>query len=114
MKAYFRIIGFLLLIDWCVGLFVLIMYLTANNSSLDNNSRTMLMVLFVTIFIVGPALGLLFISHARLKRNVELADEEFKETIKTVKDLNSKLIQRQSILQYELDELKRKLEAKNE
>lgn len=113
MKLYFRIIGLLLLIDWCVGLFILITYLTSNNSQLDNNSRTMMIVLLVTIIIVGPALGLLFISYARLKRNIELADEEFKETMKTVKELNSKLMQRQSILQYELDELKRKLEEKS-
>ena len=68
---YFRVVGIFLLIDWIVGLIFYIIYMTGeiqllvkSSSSESTLGISLLVFGLVSIVFFGPAVGLLFISHA--------------------------------------------------
>ena len=101
MKTYFKFIGYLTLALWLVGLIAYIMYFAniamvttykvANQSistgGLNRVGYFYYIIMLILYIIVGPSLGLLFISHAgQLKKNVVVNklvehDEIMKEEI---------------------------------
>ena len=86
MKTYFKFIGYLTLALWLVGLIAYIMYFAkiarvttydvgGNNKittgGLDAAGYFYYIIMLILYIIVGPSLGLLFISHAgQLEKNV--------------------------------------------
>ena len=106
MKNYFKVVGWFIIISWLIGIIIFSIYMGSNFTKVDGSTQVLWVISLIVMIIIGPALGLLFSSHTQLiDKYVELKKEfeDYKAKIEKEKD---KMTERQSIMQYDLEEIK--------
>ena len=106
MKNYFKVVEWFIIISWLIGIIIFSIYMGSNFTKVDGSTQALLVISLIVMIIIGPALGLLFSSHTQLiDKYVELKKEfeDYKAKIEKEKD---KMIEKQAIMQYDLEEIK--------
>lgn len=75
MSKYFRVIGFLNIIDFSLGFLCLLIRFIIVCHALDPFSIVIYIIFLLALLIVGPALGLLFISHSAILETKTVSNE---------------------------------------
>ena len=106
MKYYFKVVGWFIIISWLIGIIIFSIYMGSNFTKVDGSTQVLWVISLIVMIIIGPALGLLFSSHTQLiDKYVELKKEFEDYKAKTEKE-KDKMIERQAIMQYDLEEIK--------
>ena len=114
MKVYFKIIGWIVLLNWFLEIIMLSVYMGTNFSRLDTSTRGLLVVALISMIVIGPAIGLLFLYQNKLtNRFEELKQEVNVYQINTEKKLD-KIIPKQAELEYDIEDIKRDINRKFE
>ena len=108
MKVYFKAVGWFIIIGWLIGLIMFSIYMGSNFTKVDSSTQGLLVISLIVMIIIGPALGLLFFSHTQLIDKYEGLKEEFEDYKAKIEKEKDKMIERQAIMQYDLEEIKMK------
>ncbi len=112
MKFYFKVLGWFIILDWFVALIMFSIYMVTNFTKYDSSGQGLLVISLIAIIVLGPAMGILFISHSNLKRNVEDLHKEIATCNKKIDSERDQRVRRNADIEYKLDELKRNAENK--
>ena len=108
MKFYFRVVGWVIIMGWLIGIIMFSIYMGSNFTKVDNLTKGLLVISLISLIIIGPALGLLFLSHADFIDKYEKLKEEFENYKADIEKEKDKMIEKQAIMHYDLEEIKMK------
>ena len=114
MKFYFKIIGWFVLFNWFLGIILFSIYMGSNFYRLDTSTRCLLVVTLISMIVIGPATGLLFLYQFKLTNSLE----ELKHEVNVYQSNNEKkldkMISKQATLDYDIEDIKREINRKLE
>ena len=80
----------------------------SNFTKVDGSTQVLWVISLIVMIVIGPALGLLFSSHTQLIDKYVGLKKEFEDYKAKIEKEKDKMIERQAIMQYDLEEIKMK------
>ena len=113
MKSYFKIIGFIELFLWIIGIISYSFYMGSVFSKSDDIYKVILILTLLLIIIIGPSLGFLFISYSNIKEENLSLHIEIEDLRNEYKKTNDDLTRKYAELEWEIEDFKRKNNKEN-